>query len=108
MKFQLEVKGLPYQTRISLAKETIDPAVIEAFVDDPEPEVRMMAAGNPAATAETVEKYSRDPSPYVRAAAAGNHKADDKTLLRLVVDDYFLVKDAVEANIKERIKEGRL
>ena len=108
MKNQLAKNELTMQKRIAAARESQDSKIIQSFLYDVEQEVRIAAASNISATPEVVAMYLKDLSPYVRAAAADNDAIDEKDLLRASADEYAIVRESAIANIRRRIRQGKL
>ena len=108
MNNRMKQNHLAVEKRIEIARKTEDPAVIESFLYDVEQDVRVAAASNPRATAEVVAEYAKDNSPYVRAAAADNDNIDPDSLARATADEFVIVRDAAIANVRRRIRQGKL
>lgn len=108
MQNQINLNSLATEKRLKLARETLDPQMIEEFLDDEDSFVRAAAAANPAATAEVLVKYAKDRSPYVRAAAADNDNINNMQLLKLAAESYRIVREAAVANIRRRMRQGKI
>lgn len=108
MQNQINFNSLAVERRLKLAQETRDPEMIAAFLNDEDSYVRSAAAANPAATAEVLAKYAKDRSPYVRAAAADNDNIDNIDLLKLGAESYQIVREAAVANVRRRMRQGKI
>ena len=108
MENQMKQNHLTIKNRIDTARKAVDPDVIRSFLFDVEQDVRVAAASNLKATEEVVAEYARDDSPYVRAAAADNDNIGQDYLMILAADEFVIVREAAVANIRRRMRQGRI